>query len=463
MEMAQSRRQFLRHAACGTLSASALLGGLGRFALIDALAKPPSGSGYRALVCIFLYGGNDSNNTVIPLDDYALYSAVRGASGIAIPHADLLSILPPSAGRQFGLHPALTELHSLWLSKNLAVVCNAGTLTNPLTHASYLAGASRPYQLFSHSDQQNQWQTAYSNNPIGTGWGGRVVDQTSALSSDGRFPVIASVAGVTVFSTGTNTRPIVLSPAPTPLNKTLALLKSDQAWLDVLTSDGVDVMPTLVHNAAHITSAAVDDSLLLNSNPSLTTVFPNTSLGNQLKQVAKLIQLATTSSSLGLDRQIFFCSLGGFDTHTNQGNITGIQASLLKQVSQAVAAFFNATVELRVASQVTTFTASDFSRTFKPAGVGAATGTDHAWGSHQFVVGGGVAGGNFYGAFPDLILGGKDDADAGTAARGRWIPAISVDQYAATLALWYGLPTSELTTVFPNVTNFNKSNLGFMA
>src|ERR1700732_1362078 len=148
--MTKTRREFLHQATCGTLSASALLAGLGRFALIDALAAPTpgSGGGYRALVCIFLYGGNDSNNTVIPLDDYALYSAVRGASGIAIPHADLLSILPPSAGRQFGLHPALTELHSLWLSKNLAVVCNAGTLTNPLTHASYLAGASRPYQLF---------------------------------------------------------------------------------------------------------------------------------------------------------------------------------------------------------------------------------------------------------------------------------------------------------------------------
>jgi uncharacterized protein (DUF1501 family) len=460
--MAQSRRQFLRHAACSSLSASALLGGLGRFALIDALASPPSGSGYRALVCVFLFGGNDSNNTVIPLDDYALYSAVRGSSGIDIPQADLLPILPASVGRQFGLHPALTELHSLWLSKNLAVVCNAGTLTNPLTQASYLAGAGRPYQLFSHSDQQNQWQTAYANNPIGTGWAGRIVDQTGALGPDGRFPVIASVAGVTIFSTGANTRPIVLSPAPTPLNKTLALLKSDQAWLDILTGEGEDVMPTLVNNAAQISSAAVDDSLLLNTNPSLKTVFPNTSLGNQLLQVAKLIKLANTNSSLGLDRQIFFCSLGGFDTHYNQGNITGTQATLLKQVSQAVAAFYAATVELGVASQVTTFTASDFSRTFKPAGTGGATGTDHAWGSHQFVVGGGVAGANFYGNFPDLLLGGNDDADGGNGARGRWIPTISVDQYAATLALWYGLPTSELTTVFPNIGNFNKSDLGFM-
>ena len=329
--MAHSRRQFLRQAACGTLSASALLAGLGRFALIDALAAPSTGSAYQALVCIFLFGGNDSNNTVIPYDDYALYSAVRGGSGIDIPQADLLQIKPQSVGRVFGLHPSLTELQSLWNSKNLAVVCNTGTLTNPLTHAQYVAGASVPYQLFSHSDQQQQWQTAYSTNPIGTGWGGRVVDETSAISSDGRFPVIASVAGVSVFSTGANTRPIVLSPAPTALNDTLKLLKSDQAFLDALIDDTGSVMPTLIQNAAQITSQAVDNSLLLSTNPTLATAFPNTSLGNQLLQVAKLIKLAITDASLGLNRQIFFCSLGGFDTHYDQGNITGTQANLLSK------------------------------------------------------------------------------------------------------------------------------------
>src|SRR5712692_674649 len=460
--MAQTRRQFLRHAACGTLSASALLAGLGRFAIIDVLAKPPSGGGYKALVCIFLFGGNDSNNIVIPIDDYSLYANVRGSSGIAIPQADLHPILPPSVGRQFGLHPALAELQSLWLRKKLAIVCNSGTLTTPLTRNEYLAGAGRPYQLFSHSDQQNQWQTAYATNPIGTGWAGRVADETSAINGDGRFPVIASVAGVTVFSTGASTRPIVLSPAPTPLNQTLRLLKSDQALLDVLLGDEEDVMPTLVKSAARVTSQAVDNSLLLNTNPSLLTAFPNTSLGNQLKQIAKLIKLATQSSSLGLNRQIFFCSLGGFDTHFNQGNIAGAQASLLKQVSQAMNAFYDATVELGVASQVTTFTASDFSRTFKPAGTGAATGTDHAWGSHHFVMGAGVAGGDFYGRYPSLELGGANDADAGSSARGRWIPTTSVDQYAATLAPWYGLPSSELRTVFPNIGNFTKAVLDFM-
>jgi uncharacterized protein (DUF1501 family) len=282
------------------------------------------------------------------------------------------------------------------------------------------------------------------------------------LSSDGRFPVIASVAGVSVFSTGINTRPIVLSPAPVALNQTLKLLKSDQGFLDAVMNDNGSVMPTLIKNAAQITAQAVDNSLLLNTNPNLTTVFPNTSLGNQMKQVAKLIKLATTSSSLGLNRQIFFCSLGGFDTHFNQGNIAGVQASLLKQVSQAMSAFFSATLELGVATQVTTFTASDFSRTFMPAGTGTATGTDHAWGSHQFVMGGSVAGGDFFGTFPNLVLGGSDDADSGTSARGRWIPSSSVDQYAATLALWYGLPASDLTTVFPNLANFSKSSLGFM-
>lgn len=462
--MTKTRREFLHQATCGTLSASALLAGLGRFALIDALAAPTpgSGGGYRALVCIFLYGGNDSNNAVIPFDDYQLYANVRGGSGIAIPQTNLLPISPPSAGRQFGLHPSLAELHTLWNNKNLAVLCNFGTLTNPLTQSQYLSGVARPYQLFSHSDQQNQWQTAYSTNPIGTGWGGRVVDETSAIASDGRFPVIASVAGVSAFSTGANTRPIVLSPAPTPLSQTLKLLKSDQGLLDALMEDSASVMPTLIQSAAKVTSQAVDNSLLLTTNPTLTTVFPNTSLGNQLQQVAKLIKLATADSSLGLSRQIFFCSLGGFDTHFNQGNITGVQASLLSQLSQAMAAFYNATVELGLAPQVTTFTASDFSRTFKPAQSGAATGTDHAWGSHQFVMGGSVAGGNFYGKYPNLELGGSDDADSGSSARGRWIPTASVDQYAATLALWYGLPSSELPAVFPNITNFSTSSLEFL-
>jgi uncharacterized protein (DUF1501 family) len=186
-------------------------------------------------------------------------------------------------------------------------------------------------------------------------------------------------------------------------------------------------------------------------------VFPASGLGNQLLQVAKMISI---SSVLGLSRQIFFCSLGGFDTHTVQ---LSNQMSLLQQLGAAMKAFYNATIELGVSSKVTTFTLSDFSRTFKPAGTVAATvGSDHAWGSHQFIMGDSVIGGNLYGTFPDLVLGGNQDVDSGSGARGRWIPTASVDEYASTLALWYGLPVSDLSIVFPNIGSFSTSNLGFM-
>ena len=476
--MRHSRREFLAHAGCGTVSAAALLSGLGRFALIDALAQSTTPSGYQALVCVFLFGGNDANNVVIPYTNYADYAAVRGSAIFAVPQADLLQINPSSLqGITFGLHPRLGDafganpsLLGLWNQGNVAIVCNTGPLIQPVTRSQYRAGLAHPYQLFSHSDQQNLWQTSYANGPKQTGWGGSTVDRTGG--SGGTFPAIASIAGVTVFSTGQNTRPLVLSAAPTPLNATLKLFKygnnpPEQAILDALVSDEQDPMPALVQGAAKITSSALDASKALSTDPMLNTAFPTTSLGNQLKQVAKLISLAP---QLGVSRQVFFTSLGGFDTHTGQGafNTNNGQAGLLSQVSQAIGAFYNATVELGVANQVTLFTSSDFSRTFVPGG--GSTGTDHAWGSHQFVVGGAVAGGDFYGQYPPLVLGTSNppdtdsvDTDNGSGSRGRWIPTTSVDQYAATLATWYGLSSSDRALVFPNLGNFSPQTLGFMA
>lgn len=467
--MAQTRREFL-HTGCKALSASALLSGLGRFALIDALAQSAPPAGYRALVCVFLFGGNDSNNVVIPYTNYSDYGNVRGGAVFAVPQSDLLQINPPStSGLTFGLHPRLGDafqtndsMKSLWDLGRAAIVCNTGPLIRPLTRADYLAGQSRPYQLFSHSDQQNLWQTSYANRPRQTGWGGLTVDSTGG--SGGTFPAIASLSGVTIFSTGQNTRPLVLAPAPTALNATLKLFKygnnpPEQAIFDALTSDGQDPMPALIQGAAKITSSALDASAALSSDTTIATGFPNTSLGNQLKQVAKLIKLAP---QLQVNRQVFFVSLGGFDTHTGQGafNTNNGQAGLLSQLSQAVGSFYDATVELQVSNQVTLFTSSDFSRTFVPGG--GSTGTDHAWGSHHFVVGGAVAGKNFYGDYPPLVLGAMQDTDSGSGARGRWIPTTAVDQYAATLADWYGLATSDRTLVFPNIGNFSTPILGFM-
>jgi uncharacterized protein (DUF1501 family) len=450
--MKTSRRDLLRYGACGLLGRAAFISGFDRFSLVSAMAAPTVGTNYKALVCIFMFGGNDSNNTLVSIDHYANYSSNRGI--LAIPQAQLLPISPKSGGN-YGLHPSLTGLQSLFQSNALAILTNVGTLTAPITKPQYQSG-THPYALFSHSDQQSQWQTSSSGSTSPSGWGGRMADATAAAPSG--FPTLCSVAGVSVFSVGASAQPIAIAPAPTPLNQTLRIVQQDSAIPLVLTVDRESTSPTLISASDNITQFALNNSALLSTNPTINTVFPATGLGNQLLQVAKLISI---SSVLGLTRQIFFCSIGGFDTHTVQ---LSTQMSLLQQLDQAMKAFYNATLELGVSTRVTTFTLSDFSRTFKPAGTAAATvGSDHAWGSHQFIMGDSVLGGDLYGTFPDLIPGGNQDVDSGTGARGRWIPTSSVDEFASTLALWYGLPTSDLSVVFPNIGSFPTSNLGFMA
>ncbi|MBV9506333.1 MAG: DUF1501 domain-containing protein, partial [Acidobacteriia bacterium] len=452
--MRQSRRDLLRWGACGLLGRAAFVSGFDRFSLVSAMAAE-NPSSYRALVCIFMFGGNDSNNTVVPIDNYSSYATTRG--NLAIPQSSLLPIAPAGGGN-YGFQPNMTQLQALFnkTPSPLAVVCNVGTLVQPISKQQYLAGGSQPYQLFSHSDQQSQWQTSISNYDAPNGWAGRMADQTQDSSTG--FPTVCSLAGVSVFTVGSNTQPIAIAPAPTPLNQTLSLVKPDSGVQQLLSVDQAAGTPTLINASGNIVQYALSNAALLNTNPTLQTPFPATGLGNQLLQVAKVISLSAT---LGVKRQIFFCSIGGFDTHTNQ---LTTQPGLLQQLSDAMAAFYNATIELNVSHAVTTFTLSDFSRTFVPAGTGATTvGSDHAWGSHHFVLGDGVNGGNFYGAFPDLVVGGNQDTDTGSGARGRWIPTISVDEYAATLATWYGLSPTNLMTVFPNIINFKTSNLGFLS
>jgi uncharacterized protein (DUF1501 family) len=451
--MKNSRRDLLRYGACGLLGRAAFISGFDRFSLVSAMAAPAaSTTDYKALVCIFMFGGNDSNNTLVSIDNYANYSTNRGV--LAIPQGQLLTVAPKSGGK-YGLHPNLTSLQSLFQAGSLALLCNVGTLTAPIKKADYLAG-THPNQLFSHSDQQSQWQTSISNSNSPSGWGGRMSDATQVAPSG--FPTVCSVAGVSVFSAGTTTQPIAISAAPTPLNQTLRIVQSDAAIQSILNVDQESTSPTLVSASDSITQFAIKNSSLLSTNPTLMTVFPNTGLGNQLLQVAKMISL---NSRLGLTRQIFFCSIGGFDTHTVQ---LPTQMALMQQLGDAMKAFYNATIELGVSSKVTTFTLSDFSRTFKPAGTVATTvGSDHAWGSHHFVMGDSAIGGDLYGTFPDLIVGGTQDADSGAGARGRWIPTSSVDEYASTLATWYGLANSDLQIVFPNIGKFPTTNLGFMA
>jgi uncharacterized protein (DUF1501 family) len=466
--MRVTRREFLLqtgHACFGyALGAAAFVAGVQRFSLINAFAQ---GSEYRALVCVFLAGGNDGNNMVVPATtaDYDQYAAVRGASGLAVTRDSLLPILPSGIGTPFGLHPSLLELQALWNDQRLAVVCNVGPLVQPLTRQEYQIGAPRPYQLFSHSDQVAQWQTAISDRVGQSGWGGRTADRFGTHPTG--YPMITSLSGG-IFTRGATSSPLSVSSAPTPLNQVLILNGFGTAADESARRHSMEVVRmldgehALVAAASRTTDQALRIGEMLGNDVSLASEFPNTTLGNQLKQVAKLIKFNAISPSPGLTRQIFFCQLGGFDTHQNQVNT---QAGLLTQVSAAIKAFYDSTLELGLERQVTTFTLSDFGRTLQPAGNGAVVGTDHAWGNHHFVIGGAVRGGDFYGVpgpngtvFPVLQLGGPSDTDN----RGRWIPTASVEQYAATLARWYGVSEPDIPVVFPNIQRFTTRDLGFV-
>jgi uncharacterized protein (DUF1501 family) len=380
----------------------------------------------------------------------------------------------------------------IWNAGKLAVLCNVGSLVRPITRAQYIANIGRPYQLFSHSDQVNQQMTSIANTVGQTGWGGRIADKTNALNGNVALPMNISLAGTNLFSTGVSSRQLAIGTGS--LAGLLVLNWSGVSGANpnnngssFRTLLGFDQGATLIKASTDTTSQALTADAALNQpdpvipTPPNTTAFPATSLGNQLKQIAKLIKIRD-AAGITMKRQIFFCSVGGYDTHTNetgsdptnpggQGTQSGTQGQLLAQLSQAMRAFYDEMVAQGMSNNVTTFTLSDFGRTLQPSGSGAATvGTDHAWGSHAFIMGGSVLGGAFYGStrpdntglpfgYPVLQLGGPDDTNSN---RGQWIPTTSIDQYAATLASWYGLASQDLATVFPNLSKFATSNLGFL-
>lgn len=450
MTVPHTRRDFLRLACCSAATAS-LVGGLSKFGLVSALAQGTSD--YKALVCIFLFGGNDSNNLVVPIGSgYSAYQSIR--ANLAIPQA---SLLPLQIGGQanYAFHPSMPELQGLFNnSKTVAVLANVGTLVQPTTRNQYQTYKNLPENLFSHADQQDQWQTTQLSGLANAGWAGKVADRVQpTYNSAALFPPVLSVAGSPIFCTGDTTRPFTMSPGSTPGVNGFDSSAAGQARLvatqQLLTLDsGI----SLVQAASAVTNQSMQQGALLanalKSAPAIQTVFPaNNGLASQLKQVAQVI---ATRSVLSVGRQIFFCSLGGFDTHSDQ---MGTQAALLKQLSQAMGAFYSATQELGVANSVTTFTLSEFSRTLQP---GSNNGTDHAWGGHQVIMGGAVKGNNVYGTFPTHALGGPDD----TGNNGRWIPTTSVDQYAGTLAKWFGVAPSDMANIFPNLANFSSQDVG---
>ena len=479
----QTRRDFFRQAACaavGTLSVAATIRDLH---FINTAVAQTSLSGYKALVCIFLGGGNDSNNVIIPVGaEYPNYAAVR--QNLALPEAGVLPISPLNPdGHSYGIHPNLSEIQTLFGEGKAAFLFNVGPLSFPITKAQYTNGSvAKPPQLFSHSDQVTHWETSIPDQPPRTGWGGRIADILHPLqyqllngvptANSSKIALCTSLAGANTYEVGNTFAQYHVSTAGavtisgvtgthlTKMKEILALPNPNlqrTAFADV--TENALATGDLLNTAIAPTAAA----------NYWTVPFPNTSLGNQLKMIARLIEAGPRPSSgnppgLDMKRQIFFASVGGYDTHTSQvGNAAapadptvGAHANLLNELSEAVFAFQRAMEQINASNNVTAFTMSDFGRTFKTNG----QGSDHAWGSHHFIVGGAVNGKRTYGTFPVLSVTGPDAVP--TSNEGRWIPKTSCDEYSATLAKWFGVSQGNLGVVFPNLGRFNTPDLGFM-
>lgn len=461
-----SRRKFIGQSACAGLGATGLLSAMGTLRLFNAslAAQTIPGDDYKALICVFLYGGNDANNTIVPMDlhGYNTYSSARGP--LALPRNTLLPVNVRNTDQgEFGLHPSMARLRELFQKEKMAFITNVGTLVAPITRAEYVSGgAAVPPYLFSHSDQMVQWQTSVPDSPRKIGWAGRLADLKHSLNGSSQISMNISVDGNNIFQVGEEVFQYHVTD-----EGSVGLYEYDAEW-DPRPQQAKALRNTLGMSYSHLfeaeyasvmSRAIANDTLMketLATIPEYTNKFTHsrsgegglTWIGSELRMILRLI---AAQKKLGMRRQIFFCSLGGFDTHDAQ---LDAHADLLRELSNAIADFYQATADLGVADNVTLFTASDFNRTYITNG----KGTDHAWGSHHFVVGGAVKGGRLYGQMPVLRADGPDD----TGDRGSWIPTTSVDEYSATLAKWFGVRPSEMPLVLPNINRFSNPDLGFM-
>lgn len=462
-----NRRDFLRRSICTALGGVGLYSAMGNLKLLEAAIGgygPNAFSDYKALVCVFMYGGNDALNMVVPRDatHYAQYASARAT--LAVAQSDLLPLVPlagggASDGASYGLQSAtgggdtvgMAGLQGLFNKGRAAILGNVGTLVTPVTKARYQSGtAALPPQLFSHNDQQTYWQTSRSDDARNLGWGGRIADLLQDANPGASIPMALSLnfeseLGRAAFSN----QYVIGSGGPRNIGDLQWNAERRAAFMPLMApgtqANSLERGYASAFNRYMDNAEAMADAL--DGAPQLATVFPGSSLGAQLSMVARLISVRAT---LGLRRQVFFVSMGGFDHHDR---LLENQPGLLAELSQALTAFDAATVELGVANSVTAFTASDFGRTLSSNG----DGSDHGWGAHHFVSGGAVRGGRFYGRMPVLANDGPDDA-----GWGQIIPTTSVDQYAATLARWFGVGESEIDLIFPNLGNFASRNLGFM-
>ena len=442
--MRRNRRTFLK--TCCSLGAAGMATQIGRLGLVSAYAQQPAPD-YKALVCIFMFGGNDSNNMIIPVDSrYTAYQTMRGPVALAS------SAVLPAGGSGFAFHPSMLNTQRLFNENRAAAVFNVGTLFRPTTKAT-LNSTMLPKNLYSHSDQVQQWQTSDPNGG-GTGWGGRLNDIASLANTGALPPGITLNGGNSLFLSGPVTKGLNFANGDSlgfqtfgngdamaaRLGSLQKLLTFDSGLKLVSAANGV--LGESIKSAEEIEGA-------LSGAPALPVAFPNSGLGQQLAQVAQIIAVR---DALGMSRQIFFAGMGGFDNHEN---LLGNHAGLMQDIDEAMNAFM-LTMEARGSmNQVTLFTESEFNRT---GNANANVGTDHAWGGHHLVMGGAVAGGQMYGTFPTLELRGPDDA----GDRGNWIPTTSLDQYAATLGGWFGVSDADLLHIFPNLANFSPQRLGFV-
>ena len=452
-----SRRAFLQRAGALSVAGTATPWVLNLAALGEAAAA--TATDYKALVCVFLYGGNDYANTLIPYDNanYAAYQAMRPP--LAYLQSDLAATaLTPNvalpSGRQYALAPELSPLLPMFTANKLGVMLNVGTLVGPTNKTQYTnASAPLPPKLFSHNDQQSVWQSSAPEGAT-SGWGGRMGDLYAASNGNATFTCV-NVSGNAVFLSGkTAVQYQVSTSGPVALTGAQGTLFGSSACSAALktlvTATRTDVFESEYNRVmARSLDAGSQLSAALAAAPTITTVFPaGNPLADQLKLVARMI---SNASAIGAKRQVFFVSLGGFDNHDG---LNAIHPGLLSTVASAMSAFYNATVELGVANQVTSFTASDFGRTAT-----GNDGSDHGWGSMHFMLGGAVNGGRLYGTAPAVANNGPDDV-----GQGRLLPSTSVDQYAATLGSWFGISNTDLLTVLPNLSNWDvsKRNLGFV-
>lgn len=508
-----SRRKFLATGTCGAMGIGSLVNTIAQLQLINsaAAASGPGGldvvgDDYKALVCVFLRGGCDMNNVLIPVAGNPQaqgYARDRNVVGIRNGVAD--ATLNPSGendtlaltltGDPFGLHPSLPNLAAMFNADEAAFVSNVGTLAEPTSPSTYNS-ASLPRQLFSHSDQVTEWMSSIADQPYRSGWGARVADlyhanwnpqsQTSMLitaagnnqlMNGGGLPQysVTSAGAISLagFNNGSGPYGNAFNSDGSYQNNStgnrLKALERIMAYSHAnILEDGYNTVVQRARENEAVVTEASEVATVMGLDFDTTFAGADNNIGDEFKAIAKLI---AGRKCLANKRQIFFVDLGGFDNHQD---INADLGGLLTQLDNALGAFNQAMKDLAAADsdfsydKVTTFQASDFNRTWTPNSANPTTaGTDHAWGTHAFIFGGAVNGGQIYGQFPELAVGGLVDVPSGS--RGRWIPTTSVDQYCAVLAKWFGVPSgsSEMSTILPNLGRFDDpfsggGNLGFL-